>query len=177
MQFQRIRSVDHPALIFIKTLYEDAFPSHERRGWASLLQLIPDTEAMHLDLWFTAGQNIGLMIWWEIDDCFFIEHFAIDAAVRGQNYGALVLNRYKEQLPGTMILEVEHPEDSFAIRRIAFYERLGYYILSLPYRQPSYADPKVSFPLLLMSNRILSDEEASPLVEKIKNKVYLGSAR
>ncbi|SHG12513.1 GNAT family N-acetyltransferase [Pedobacter caeni] len=175
MQFQRITSVNDPALTFIKTLYEDAFPPHERRDWVSLLGLVPDTEEMHLDLVYAAEQYIGLITWWEIEGCCFIEHFAIDAALRGQNYGARVLNHYKEQIPGTIILEVEHPEDSFAVRRIAFYERLGYHILTLPYRQPSYADPKQSFPFLLMSNRILSDQEASPLVEKIKSKVYLRS--
>jgi ribosomal protein S18 acetylase RimI-like enzyme len=173
MQFQRIRSVNDPALTFIKKLYEDAFPPHERRDWASLLQLIPDTNEMHLDLVYAEGQCIGLITWWEIEGCSFIEHFAIDAALRGQTYGARVLNHYKEQLPGAIILEVEHPEDSFAVRRIAFYERLGYHILTLPYRQPAYADPKQSFPFLLMSNMVLPDQEADPLAEKIKNKVYL----
>jgi len=177
MQFQRITSVNDPALTFIKTLYEDAFPPHERRDWATLLQLLPDAEEMHLDLVYTAKENIGLITWWEIGDCYFIEHFAVDSSLRGQNYGARVLDHYKEQLPGTIILEVEHPEDSFSIRRIAFYERLGYHILSLPYRQPAYGNPEKSFPFLLMSNRMLSDQEASPLAEKIKNKVYLGSAR
>lgn len=177
MQFQRITSVNDPALTFIKKLYEDAFPPHERRDWASLLQLVPDTKEMHLDLVHTADENIGLITWWEIDGCYFIEHFAVDSSLRGQNYGARVLDHYKEQLPGTIILEVEYPEDSFSIRRIAFYERLGYHILSLPYRQPAYGNPKASFPFLLMSNRMLSDQEASPLAEKIKNKVYLTPAR
>lgn len=173
MQFQRITSVDDPALTFIKALYEDAFPPHERRDWAALLQLVPDARDMHLDLVYTTDENIGLITWWEIDGCYFIEHFAVDSSLRGQNYGARVLDHYKEQLLGTIILEVEYPEDSFSIRRIAFYERLGYHILSLPYRQPAYDDPKKSFPFLLMSNRMLSDQEASPLAEKIKNKVYL----
>lgn len=177
MQFQRITSANDPALTFIKTVYEDAFPSHERREWPALLQLLPEASEMHLDLVHTANQNIGLIIWWEIGTCFFIEHFAIDTALRGQNYGALVLTHYQEQLPGTIILEVEHPEDSFSIRRIAFYERLGYQILSLPYRQPAYGDPEASFPFLLMSNRTLSDQEASPLAEKIKDKVYLATVR
>lgn len=175
MQFQRITSVNDPALTFLKKLYEDAFPPHERRDWATLLKLIPATKEMHLDLVFTANENIGLITWWEIEGCHFIEHFAIDAALRGQNYGALVLKHYQELLQGTIILEVEHPEDSFAVRRIAFYERLGYHTLSLPYHQPSYADPKQSFPFLLMSNRMLSDQEAEPLAEKIKKKVYLAS--
>ena len=173
MQFQRITSVDDPALTFIKALYEDAFPPHERRDWVALLQLVPDARDMHLDLVYTTDENIGLITWWEIDGCYFIEHFAVDSSLRGQNYGARVLDHYKEQLLGTIILEVEYPEDSFSIRRIAFYERLGYHILSLPYRQPAYDDPKKSFPFLLMSNRMLSDQEASPLAEKIKNKVYL----
>lgn len=172
MQFHRITTINDPALTFIKKIYEDAFPAHERREWSRLLELIPLQDEMHLDLLHTDDGHIGLLIWWQIETAYYIEHFAIDAALRGKSYGAAVLNYYKDLLPGKIILEVEPPETTDAVRRISFYERLGYRVLDVDYRQPSYTDPDGSFSMLLMSNVPFQDGEGQILAEQIKNKVY-----
>lgn len=172
MQYHRITTTDDPALTFIRKLYENAFPPQERREWFSLLSILPSEEDMHLDLIYTDDGHIGFIIWWKIGDYSFIEHFAIDAELRGKSYGGAVISYYRTLLPGTIILEVEHPEDADSIRRISFYERLGYHALVVAYLQPSYTDPDAAFPLMLMSNPFIDDSTALRLAEEIKNKVY-----
>ncbi|WP_316823441.1 GNAT family N-acetyltransferase [Pedobacter gandavensis] len=173
MQFHRITKGSDPSLTFIKKLYEDAFPPHERRDWDSLIKLIPKSPEMHLDLIHTDDGHIGFIIWWEIStDNYFVEHFAIDAELRGKNYGASVLNYYKQLLTGRILLEVEPPEDEYSIRRIGFYERLGFKVQDFSYRQPSYADPLVSYPMLLMGTTVFEEKELTVLTKIIKTKVY-----
>lgn len=173
MQFHRITTASDPSLTFIKKLYEDAFPPHERRDWDSLLKLIPEQQEMHLDLVQTDDGHIGFIIWWEIaSGTYFVEHFAIDAELRGKNYGASVLSYYKELLHGRILLEVEPPEDEYSIRRIGFYERLGFQVQDFNYRQPSYIDPLVSYPMLLMGTITFEESELIVLAEVIKEKIY-----
>ncbi|ALL07744.1 hypothetical protein AQ505_20950 [Pedobacter sp. PACM 27299] len=172
MQFHRITTASDPSLTFIKKLYEDAFPPHERRDWDSLLKRISTDQEMHLDLIHTDDGHIGFIIWWEISGSYFVEHFAIDAELRGKNYGASVLNYYKSLLPGRILLEVEPPEDEYSIRRIGFYERLGFQVLDFSYRQPSYTDPLVSYPMLLMATSTFQETELTVLAALIKEKIY-----
>lgn len=170
MQFHRVLTSHDPALNFIQKLYEDAFPLYERREWSSLLELLPKEEDMHLDLIYSSDGYIGFLIWWQIESSFFIEHFAIDPQLRGKSYGAAVLEHYGKL--GAIILEVEPPDDSYAVRRIGFYERQGYQLLDVTYRQPCYRDVKVSYPMLLMSNTPFLKNDITTLSGLIKNRVY-----
>lgn len=170
MQFHRVLTSHDPALDFIRKLYEDAFPPYERREWSSLLELLPKEEDMHLDLIYSTEGYIGFLIWWRIETSFFIEHFAIDPQLRGKSYGASVLEHYRKL--GAIILEVEPPDDPYAVRRIGFYERQGYQLLDITYRQPCYRDATVSYPMLLMSNTSFVKKDIDKLLEVIKNKIY-----
>lgn len=89
---------------------------------------------------------------WELSGFTFIEHLASDPAVRGQGLGAAVLKEAAQLFPGRRCLEVELPETELAKRRIAFYERNGFFLNAYPYVQPAISKGRQEIPLLIMTS-------------------------
>lgn len=170
MEYLQIKTNSDPHLPFIKELYHSAFPENERRDWAKLLDMITSVPEMKLEL-IQAAQPIGFIISWRFADWCFIEHFAIDPNNRGKKYGEKVIQDFMEN--SKLLLEVEPPDSTDAVRRISFYERLGLSTLSFDYRQPCYRKPGVSYRLLLMSNLPeVPLEVLSALVKQVQQQVY-----
>lgn len=104
------------------------------------------------------GQDmLGFVITWNISGWCFIEHFAIAADQRGKNMGSRVITQLSNN--HKILLEVEPPESQDAIRRISFYERAGFNLLPVPYQQPSYIHSHISYPMRLMSNKLMVHAE------------------
>ena len=160
-----------PELSFIKELYEEAFPVEERRDWPSLLDLL-NHQDMQVDLLADVGRPVGFIIWWKIQDWRFIEHFAISSPVRGKGYGAEVMHYYLEIFEGKLLLEVEPAVTRDAYRRISFYEKMGLSLIDIAYRQPSYIEKDLSYPMHLMTISSLRANDFHELTFEIKNKVY-----
>ncbi|MBS0029349.1 GNAT family N-acetyltransferase [Chitinophaga sp. 22321] len=120
----------------IKRLYEDAFPKEERRPWDWQLALIATGELRVLRI-ARDGLFAGFVFYWQLPAFAFIEHFAVHPDARGGGAGTRVMELLEKEL-GTIILEVEPPITEQAIRRVKFYERLGYTTFPDTYQQPSY---------------------------------------
>ncbi|WP_332367848.1 GNAT family N-acetyltransferase [Spirosoma telluris] len=88
------------------------------------MALLPSPD-MHLCALVTANQLVGFIIYWQWPDVLFIEHFAIDPALRGQQFGQQALAQLVRTDYTHVILEVERPEDETSQRRVRFYERQG----------------------------------------------------
>lgn len=169
---QRILEAEHPSLLFIQTLYEHSFPIRERREWQQLLSLLPNS-SMQLNVVMDAGAYIGFVIGWTIGNWHFVEHFAIDPALRGKQYGSRVLQLLVEHAQRRLILEVEPAHDATAQRRIHFYERNGFLLAPLPYWQPPYRLGESPIPMQLMSMpAITSAHELADIASTIKATVY-----
>ncbi|HEY9259522.1 GNAT family N-acetyltransferase [Chitinophaga sp.] len=121
----------------IKELYEEAFPKAEQRPWDWQQQLIAAGKVRVLRIVKDEEHFAGFVFYWQLPAFNFIEHFAIHTAARGGGAGTRVMQLLEQQL-GTIVLEVEPPATEQAIRRIAFYERLGYQTFPDNYEQPSY---------------------------------------
>ncbi|WP_432708663.1 GNAT family N-acetyltransferase [Pedobacter sp.] len=171
LHYHRIQHDDDPALALIRDLYESAFPEHERRDWASFLTLINDPR-MHVDVILDAEQALGFLIWWKLNDYCFIEHFAISERVRGAGYGSEVIKHFLKESKGKVLLEVEPPGTPDADRRITFYERLGFVIVNIDYRQPSYVEKGLSYPMYLLQSGAESETEIAKLIPVIHSAVY-----
>ena len=155
------RKIENSAdLLFgkIYNLYESSFPVVERRGLESMVHLLNNNKtyemyALMIDNDPLCVSNfVGFFAYWNFDDFVFGEHFAVEPKMRGKNIGSEVIKGLVNKVNMPVVLEVEHPEDEFSIRRIAFYERLGFRVLPQEYRQPYYDGSKRMLPLLLMSN-------------------------
>ena len=69
-----------------------------------------------------------------------------------------MLRRQVAPLP--ILLEVEDPADGeWERRRVEFYRRNGFHLLSIPYLQPPYRKGDAPLPLCLMSTDAVFDAE------------------
>ena len=83
------------------------------------------------------GERVGFMTVWELGGFAYLEHFAVYDKYKNQGFGSRALGLLKERY-GRIVLEAEPPEDELKARRIAFYERNGFFANSHLYFQPPY---------------------------------------
>lgn len=133
-------------------LYEQSFPEIERRDSTKWKQLWLDNRHFFIDAILLNDQDFGGFIsYWLFPDFVYIEHFATSPTLRGKGIGGKCLDLFSERystLP--IILEVEMATNPTSARRIAFYERHKFTLLSQPYTQPPYHQGGDSLPMHIM---------------------------
>jgi len=133
-------------------LYEQAFPPCERRDTAAWQRLLTSeplfcAEAIHAEEVF-----VGFISFWDFGRFVYVEHFAVCPDVRGGGIGGSAIDAFRDSFsPRPIVLEVELPDTPMAIRRIHFYERHDFSLLSADYRQPPYRPADAWLPLQLMA--------------------------
>ena len=106
---------------------------------------------------------------WEFDDFLFLEHFALDGAIRNKGIGGQMLLELTKKYHKMICLEVEPPNDEISLRRINFYKRNGFVLNMYPYMQPSMSKGKKSIPLMIMTHKREIDTHE---FENIRNVLY-----
>lgn len=149
MESIRLSSASHPLYPRARALYEESFPLHEQRVPSSQQAVLAD-EAYHFDLLFEGELFLGLSLYWEAPDFFYVEHFCIDPALRGQRYGRRALDLLGQK-GKPVILEIDPPEDGPSLRRKAFYERAGYRANGFAHVHPPYQPGRPGHRLLVLS--------------------------
>ncbi len=153
-------------------LYERAFPPDERRSWVDQKKLLKKKE-YRVKPYFENDFLIGFICLWELKQCLFVEHLAISEAQRGKGYGNKIVEETIKDYGGSVILEVEYPNDEIAEKRIRFYERLGFVCNDLNYIQPSIGKGKEPIPLILMSYpSVIPAPDAESIINEIYSTVY-----
>lgn len=145
--------------------YERTFPEDERRDKNQFLGLIENP-----DCFIFAVKNdedfVGYLILWKLTDFYFLEHFEVFKEFRNLKLGSQILTELQEKF-GNIVLESEPSSlDEMAERRINFYRRNGFSIISEDYMQPSYGKGKNSLNLFLLSNFEVSN------LQDIENELY-----
>ncbi|MDE6453834.1 MAG: GNAT family N-acetyltransferase [Muribaculaceae bacterium] len=139
----------------IEDIYLEAFPPEERRPTDDLFGRAQRADGMLRLLVISdeRGHTAGMLSYWQFDTFLYVEHFAIDSAMRGRNMGAQAMAEFIRTAGCPVVLEVERPgANEMADRRIAFYTRLGFAARTeIDYIQPPYAPGLPSVPLLLMA--------------------------
>lgn len=154
----------------IINLYESAFPWCERRATSDFVICL--TEVKEFSCFSVMYENAfaGFITVWDLNDFFYIEHFAISENLRGKKIGSVVLKQILSDLRKPVILEVEPPTDVQSNRRIDFYEKNGFLMDNHLYRQPSYHGDEAMIPLRLME---FGGTLLSTRFEHIKKMIYL----
>ena len=93
----------------------------------------------------------ALLAVWEFESFTYIEHFAVDPALRNSGTGSAMLQELVRKYQKQICLEVELPEDELTRRRIGFYERNGFVFNEYPYIQPPISKGKSPVPLWVMT--------------------------
>lgn len=145
----RLANERYASLPAVRALYESAFPMNERRPWHLQKQLI-QAGHIHCLLLEKKGAFAGFLFFWTLPAFVFIEHIAIQPSLRGSGAGSAML-RWMEEHYSIIVLETEPASNGAdALRRIGFYERLGYVPFPENYIQPSYGPGRAPLPMLLM---------------------------
>jgi ribosomal protein S18 acetylase RimI-like enzyme len=153
----------------IFSAYENTFPPEERREKDQFLALLENP-----DCFIFAVKNedafVGYLILWKLDDFYFLEHFEVFDEFRNLNLGTQILAELQEKF-GPIVLESEPANyNEMAERRLNFYAKNGFSIISENYIQPSYGDGKNALHLWLLANWI--PENTNWIKEEIYTVVY-----
>ena len=111
----------------------------------------------------------GFLAVWEFESFIYIEHFAVNPALRNSGTGSAMLQELVRKYQKQICLEVELPEDELTRRRIGFYERNGFVFNEYPYIQPPISKGKSPVPLRIMTYGEAITRET---FEAMKNVLY-----
>ncbi len=150
---------------------ENAFPYEERRDFKDYGNYFKNKCFLPFEI-IDDDKAVGLISLWDFRNFIYIEHIAVDPEIRGGGYGTKAINLVKEQFGKTIILEAEAPETETQIKRIRFYEKLGFKVNAYDYCQPSYhnAEP---VPLKILSfPRVITEAEYEEFLSETRINVY-----
>lgn len=131
-------------------IMENSFPSDEYRTYDEQKNLLNKNNYKI----YICRQNSDITAFvavWEFHRFLFVEHFAVDSAFRGKGLGSQILCELSCLTKKQMCLEVEPPKDDLSTRRIAFYQRNGFFLNEFPYMQPSISKGKSPVKLKIMT--------------------------
>lgn len=160
----------------LRSMYDAAFPTDERRIFDSVVELVRSDPDFNLYAIVKDNEPVGLFSEWQLGGFVFVEHFAVADKHRGMGVGQRILGQWLQEQSLPIVLEVERPEDEITNRRVALYERAGFRHWPVDYVQPAYAIDKNPVPMHLMTyGDINLDEVLEEVRQKIYQKVYPGT--
>ncbi len=169
INYKRIKELSDQDLFKVEKTYTNSFPEEERRAFPLFLELLEKEPRFKVYALFNEQKYIGFITTWQFNKFTYIEHFAIDESARNGGFGNVVMKQFIEKLANPIILEVELPKDEMSIRRVGFYERLGFTLDSHDYLQPPYRLNAEWVPMRIMS---CGDINLPLHFEEIKNALY-----
>lgn len=171
--FQRITTADRELYAFLEELMTRSFPADEYRDLNELRDFTDHRPHFYNNVILNDGHPIGLISYWDFDDFYYAEHFAIDPTQRNGGYGKATLEHLCRLLDKPIVLEVEEPDEEMARRRIGFYQRNGFVLWDNEYRQPPYKPGDSYLPMRLMVYGPLdSRKDYNRVVRRIYRDVY-----
>ena len=166
---QRINETNFPE---IYRIMQASFSDDEYRPYDEQLALFEEPEYR---IYYMPA---GFLAVWEFESFIYIEHFAVDPALRNSGTGSVMLQELVKQYQKPICLEVELPEDELTRRRIGFYERNGFVFNEYPYIQPPISKGKSPVPLRIMTYKSeITREEFQKMKEILYRRVYKCEAR
>lgn len=153
----------------IYAAYETTFPADERRDEVQFLALLENPDSFIFAV-KNDETHVGYVILWKLKHFYYLEHFEVFEEFRNLKLGSNILTELKDKF-GNLVLESEPSHlDEMAERRINFYLRNGFSIISENYIQPSYGPGKSSMNLFILSNFAVDD--VKEIETELHAKVY-----
>ena len=167
--FHRISSTADNYFLPMAMLYKSAFPPEQRRSMGELEHEIMTSKRFHSCALLVKDEFVGFFNYWQFDTFCFVEHFAIKSEVRGKQIGSKALNMFTDSIDFPVVVEVDMPITAVAARRIKFYEKAGFHVVSNDYAQPPYRPSELMLPMLLMTN---NKQFVSKYFDSLKKTIY-----
>lgn len=169
IRLQPIHTSDVQHYQFMEDLLTATFPPDEYRELKKLREYTDQNPHFYNNIIFDDDTPIGLITYWDFEHFYYVEHFAINPALRNGGYGKKSLEFLCEKLNRPIVLEVEMPLQEMAQRRINFYQRQGFILWEKKYEQPPYKAGDGFLPMYLM---VRGDLQCEQDFETVKNRIY-----
>jgi len=166
---ERISTKDVAHYEFVENLLITSFPQEERRELEDQRDFTDNNPLFHVRIILDDNKPVGLITYWDFDDFYYIEHFAVSPEARNGGYGKKVLTLLDDHLTKPIVLEVEEPCDEMSIRRVGFYTRMGYQMWERAYLQPPYRKGEGFLPMFIMAKGDLDMEKD---FDRVKGRIY-----
>ena len=105
IRLQPIRTSDVQHYQFMENLLINAFPPEEYRSLEELRNYTDHTDNFHNNLILDGNTPIGFITYWDFNNFYYVEHFAIDPNQRNGGYGKSVLEHLSGNLHRPIVLE------------------------------------------------------------------------
>ncbi|WP_418986845.1 GNAT family N-acetyltransferase [Bacteroides heparinolyticus] len=169
IRLQRITTADTTLYHYMERLMIASFPPEEYREPEEQRKNTDTQTAFHSNIIFQDNEPIGFITYWDFEQFYYIEHFAISPEHRNEGHGKNVLKHLCRQLEHPIVLEAEMPKEEIAQRRILFYQRNGFSLWEKPYQQPPYKAGDSYLPMRLM---VHGDMRCSNSFDIVKERIY-----
>ncbi len=174
MEFERLTKREHPLYDRAMELYGKSFPPHEQRRAQSQAEILGDGD-YHFILIREGETFVGLILYWDMGEALYIEHFCVMPGLRNHGYGQQALALLGEE-GKTLILEIDPPVDDISKRREGFYERCGFVENPYPHVHPPYHQGNKGHALVVMSSpRGITGEEYEAFARYLARRVMAGA--
>lgn len=169
IEIERIKTSDEEYYNYMEKLLTASFPADEYRDLNELREYTDNRANFYNNIIFYNKVPVGFVTYWFFGSFYYIEHFAIDPEKRNGGYGQKLLAYLTDKFQAPTVLEVEHPNEEIAVRRINFYKRQGYVLWENDYLQPPYKEGYNSLPMYIMAKGNLNMNEH---YEQVKSTIY-----
>lgn len=170
MEFVRINSSDNNYFDDVMNIYKVSFPIFEQRTIKDQMDVLKDDKYNCMAV-CENNKLVGILLYWDLDNCKYIEHLAISPSIRGKNYGSRILKELCENNE-TIVLEIDPPVDDISIKRLGFYSNLGFKLQEFEHIHPPYRKEYKGHKLKIMSfNRNLSEDEYNKFNVFLKERI------
>lgn len=120
-------------------IMKESFPKNEYRPYEQQKALLNNNNYTIYAKYAENGNIIAFIAVWHLRGYAFVEHFAVNSHYRNGGIGSKVITELKTVVEQPICLEVEKPDTLMAKRRIAFYEKQGFFYHDFYYEQPALA--------------------------------------
>lgn len=174
MDFIRMMSVENQYWDKVMDIYRNSFPIFEQRDIKNQISVLEDVNYNCIAV-CDRDLLVGLLFYWEFDKYIYIEHLGILGELRGKNYGSKILRKFCKG-DRNIILEIDPPIDDLSIKRLKFYNKLGFLLQDFEHIHPPYRRGYEGHNLKIMSyNRGLSTEEYEQFNFDLKEHIMMYS--
>ncbi|WP_165043159.1 GNAT family N-acetyltransferase [Dysgonomonas sp. ZJ709] len=162
-----IKDINDKWYDIFRPIYSTSFPIHEQRDTAQQIKAF-ESDRYSLECTIENSTLIAFIAYWEFEEYIYIEHFAVNDKLRGQNYGSLILHEFINKKEKTVLVEIDPLTDDISIKRLRFYERLNFNINEYDHYHPPYNKKYAPHKLVLLShNHQISKEQYDAFYENM----------
>lgn len=168
MNISKLRKEDFEELF---SLMSHAFPPEEYRPKEKQFAILDDPD--YSVTIFKENNTINAFIaTWKLNGFNFAEHLAVSSNMRNRGIGSEFVKTFLKASSLPLVLEVENLSDTISLRRINFYQRLGFVLTDICYDQPNFHTTNKIIPLRIMYHSNGNQVDVGGIKKEIFEKVY-----